>query len=553
MREELIHTVKYVLGTVLLTMLAVGCRKEDVSSISETETASAVSYVSLHFAFPQGASTRNNPTGGEDGDGDEAGQNYEKSVSNVTLFFYEGTQGDNGVNRTDDIQFAAVKYVEGITSLTVGPIEIEGLKAKQPYHVLAVANAGDLSDEITTLNKLKNYAVQDVYTVTADGGYTDFVMASASDESQMLEIKEGNSKTNPATTTIDLERLAARVDYKTDSQYNLTDDPQISATITYATLVNLYNQSTYLLKRVADDANGANLSYLGDEIIGNGDETTGNYVIDPNTASKTLPATNASGWYDRYYPNLTDNDDWVNWLIEGDVVTNPENDADTWLRLGYVKENTSSVVAQGACYSTGVVFEAEYDLGEGFTKGETFFRVNKSTLYSTLEDAMKAHDPVFDEKDNTFTNYADFQKYMNSLIANDPAGYKAYLRQASESDYTQYTWSNYKSQVLGYNAEGKPTATTREVLHDRTGNATETFLNGCGYYIYWIRHNGGSSVDDFDESRPMAYAIVRNNIYKLKVESISKIGSDIPTREAMYIIIDDSWDGVHELEPTNPN
>lgn len=546
-------TKRYIIYSIItaawLLLTACSLIYDDVEEISNTTDQKASAYVSLVFRTGgDDKTTRSNPTGGEEGDGQEAGQNYEKSVSNVTLFFYEGTPGDDGVNRTDDITFAVVKYVEGITSLTVGPIEIEGLEFKQPYHVLAVANAGDLSDKITTLDELKNYAVEDVYTVTADGGYTDFVMASEKNEYPILVIEEGNSQTNPATTTIDLERLAARVDYKTEkSQYTLTDDSQISATITRAMLVNLYKQPTYLLKRVADDVDGANLSYLGIE-------TFDNYVIDPNTASKTLPATNTSGWYDRYIPNLTDNNDWENWLIKGDEITNPKNDADTWLRLGYAKENTSSIDAQGEYYSTGVVFEAKYNLGNGFTEGKTFFRVNKSTLYPTLEAAMEGHDADFDPK-MTFTDYAGLQTYMNSLTGNDPAGYKAYLRQASESesDYTRYTWSNYKSQVLGYNAEGKPTATTRKVLHDRSRHVTETFLNGRGYYIYWIRHNGGDSEATFDLSRPMAYAIVRNNIYKLTVKSISKIGSDIPTPEAMYIIIDDSWDGVHELEPTNPN
>lgn len=544
MCRDLLHIIKCVIGSLLLAGLAVGCAKEDTLSSLDGDGLSLTSYISLHFILPKNVETRSNPTGGESGDGTESGQGYENAISNVTLFFYEGNEGDGGVNHTDDISFTTVKYIGSISSTTVGPIEIRGLKVKKLYHVLAVANAGDLST-ITALSDLKGHAVQDVYTVTANGDYTDFVMASERDESQMLEIKEGNSKTNPAITTIYLERLAARVDYRTISDNYQIGKTTQTATITRAMLVNLYNQPTYLLKRVADDISGTNLSYLGDE-------TTANYVIDPNTASKTLPVTNASGWYDRYFPNLTDNDDWENGLIKGDEITDPDN-GETWLRIGYAKENTSSVDAHGEYYSTGVVFEAEYaGLGEGFKTGETFFRVNKSTLYPTLEAAMTAHDTDF-EADKIFADYADLQTYMNTLTRNDPAGYRDYLQQASVSDYARYTWANYKSQVLGYNAEGKPTATTRKVLHDRSRHVTETFLNGRGYYIYWIRHNGGDSEATFDLSRPMAYAIVRNNIYKLKVESISKIGSDIPTLDAMYIIIDDSWDGVHELEPVEHN
>lgn len=546
MCRDLLHSVKCVIGSLLLVGLAVGCVKEDTLSSLKGDEMSFTSYISLHFILPKNVETRSNPTGGGDGDGAESGQGYENAINNVTLFFYEGNEGDGGVNCTDDIPFDAIKYIGSISSTTVGPIEIQGLKVKRQYHVLAVANAGDLSrSNITSLGRLKEYSVNDVYTITADGRYTDFVMASEKDESQMLEIKEGNSKTNPAATTIYLERLAARVDYRTISDNYQIGETTQTATITRAMLVNLYNQPTYLLKRVADDVSGTNLSYLGDE-------TTANYVIDPNTASKTFPETNASGWYDRYIPNLTDDDEWVNGLTEGDEITNPDDDTDTWLRIGYVKENTSSIKAQGEYYSTGVVFEAEYDgLGEGFKKGETFFRVNKNMLYPTLEAAMEAHDADFDA-DKTFMDYADLQTYMNSLTSNDPAGYKAYLKQASKNDYTQYTWANYKVQVLGYNAEGEPTIKTREVLHDCSRHITETFLNGRGYYIYWIRHNGGNSNETFELNRPMAYAIVRNNIYKLSVESISKIGSDIPTCEAMYIIIDDSWDGVHELEPSDP-
>lgn len=554
MREGLIHIIKNVVGCLLLSGLAFGCAKENVGMAPDAENGSAVSYISLHFVFPQDNSTRSNPTGGEAGDGNETGQSYENAISNISLFFYPSITG-GGING-DNVDFAATYYAANITFdgtspyTTVGPFEITGLKANQPYRVLAVANAGDLSSSYTSLDGLRNATLpQDVYQFN-NGTYSNFVMASENDDEDkcVLTIKEGNSRWNPATATIDLERLAARVDYQVENNNFTLDDNTRTATITGAMLVNLYNQDTYVLKRVADDINGTNLSYLGDE-------TYNNYVIDPKTASKITPATaETAGWYDRYFPNLTDevNDEgktaWEDWLVKGDEIT--DSDGEKWLLLGYLKENTSSRDVQGEEYSTGVVFEAEYDnLGEGFTKGATFFRVNKSTLYPSLEAAMEAHDDDFNE--NPFTSFEELDTYRSSLDGNDLVGYKDYLQSAQDGeDLEIYQWSYFKQHVLGYNGT-VPTAKTRQELHKRSGNKIETFLDGRGYYTYWIKHNCGDASASFS-GLPMENAIVRNNIYKLIVKSISKIGSDIPNNEepdvSIVVKLVDSWYVVYDME-----
>ncbi|CDE59847.1 putative uncharacterized protein [Parabacteroides sp. CAG:409] len=403
--------------------------------------------------------------------------------------------------------------------------------------MLAVANAENQTD-IASLEALRSETVSTVYTATTTDNktsYSNFVMASEGDEDPVLEISSENSESNPATTTIDLERLVARVDYQVgdnaDTDFEI-DGRQITATITRAFLVNTYNQGTYVLKRVATDIGGTP-EYLGKE-------TYKNYVIDPNTSKKTLASTHAS-WYDHYFPKLSDeNTEWEDWLIQGDPITEPGT-TDTWYRLGYPKENTSSVDAQGKYYSTGVVFEASYKGIVGVADGSTFFRY-KGTIYPTLEAAMKAtyHEPYFQEN-QTFETFDVLTQYINSLPGNeDPAGYKDYLKTAKADNFNgeEWTWGYYKQNVLSFDEKGQATAKTREVLHDR-GYGTETFLNGRGYYIYWIRHNGGDSntTTQFDETRPMAYGIVRNNVYKLTVNSISKIGDDTPGGNATLDIL----------------
>lgn len=577
-----------IITVLLLSLGACSLIHDDPEELGYREDGSAYAYVSLTIhTGTTGNVTRSNPTGGEDGDGYEKGQDYENSVNNLTLFFYPAALDDGGVNRNGDIEFTAKVYITNPDpnwdmtdgdqpidkTFTVGPVKVEGLKTNQQYHVLAVANAGDKTS-ITLLDSLRSATVSTVYTATtsAEGttSYSNFVMASEGDEDRMLEISSENSETNPAETTINLERLVARVDYRADADgYTLSSSlitpglnpAQVTASITRAFLVNTYKQDTYVLKRVAEGNTTGTITYLGDESLSN-------YVIDPKTTSKTIPVPedkNIPSWYDHYFPNLSDEvgDDgkteWEDWLIVGDKVEDPDPNVENreWYRLGYPKENTSSVDAQGKYYSTGVVFEAEYNLGAGFATGETFFLVNGTTLYATLEDAMKAHNNNKFEENRSFSSYADLQKYIEDILKdNDPAGYKAFLQEATEqTDLTSLTWAYYKTNQLGY-TDGKPTATTRKELHKRvTGpNKTETFLNGRGYYTYWIRHNYGGEQEV--SGLPMENAIVRNNIYKLTVRSIKEIGNDVPGDKTLDILVAVAkWNLLKgediELKPTN--
>ena len=577
-----------IIAVLLLSLGACSLIHDDPEELGYREDGSAYAYVSLTIhTGTAGNVTRSNPTGGEDGDGYEKGQDYENSVNNLTLFFYPAALGDGGVNRNGDIEFTAKVYITNPDpswdmtdgdqpidkTFTVGPVKVEGLKTNQKYHVLAVANAGDLTGQekrIVSLDDLRSATISTVYT-TDGTTYSNFVMASEGDEDPVLEISSENSESNPATTTIDLERLVARVDYKTNEQTEYTSSSSsllapglnpVQAKITRAFLVNTYKQNTYVLKRVATDIGGTP-EYLGKE-------TYNNYVIDPYTSGKTLDAASThASWYDHYFPNLSDEvgDDgkteWEKWLIVGDKVEDPDPNVENreWYRLGYPKENTSSVDAQGKYYSTGVVFEAEYNLGTGFTTGKTFFLVNGTTPFATLEEAMKAHNASFDENRRFSSSedpYAELQAYMGVLEDNDPAGYKAFLQTAkkTDTDWTVYEWAKYKTYQLGYDTEGNPTAKTRKELHERvTGpNKTETFLNGRGYYTYWIRHNYGGAQEQ--SGLPMENAIVRNNIYKLTVRSIKEIGNDVPGDKTLDILVAVAkWNLLKgediELKPTN--
>lgn len=60
------------------------------------------------------------------------------------------------------------------------------------------------------------------------------------------------------------------------------------------------------------------------------------------------------------------------------------------------------------------------------------------------------------------------------------------------------------------------------------------YTNGICYYTYWIKHNNDNSETTYS---PMEYAIVRNNIYQLKVTSIAGLGDEEPGDKTLTITV----------------
>ena len=101
-----------IITVLLLSLGACSLIHDDMEELGYREDGSAYAYVSLTIhTGTTGNVTRSNPTGGEDGDGYEKGQDYENRVNNLTLFFYPAALGDGGVNR-DNVNFTAKVYID---------------------------------------------------------------------------------------------------------------------------------------------------------------------------------------------------------------------------------------------------------------------------------------------------------------------------------------------------------------------------------------------------------------------------------------------------------
>lgn len=550
-----------------LALLATSCSMSDDMECPPDPAGGGTgkAYIQLSFRMADAQGTRLDPDGGENGDGNEAGQDYENKVSTAVAFLFDGNVSVNGPADTDVIPV----YFSKVNTDPQGP-DTHYVTATQQadvkngkYKVIVVANPGD--DKWWNTPGLKLGPLRDKILKTAwrenNGTYSDFLMASADEPTQILVI-ENNPEDDPATTTVSVERMAARVDYRAKNSYPCTDPTYTGATveITGATIVNRLTAGSYLLKRVADDVDGTNLDYLGYELpLGVDAGVQTNYVLDPWTALKTQanltgtpftveeqPAA-ASDLYDpkTYIPTRSDNpEDWADYCKAGVDATE-----DDYLRVGYALENTTGKLETSLNYNTGIVFKAQFHPKgvNGYTDEQTFFTYN-GVIYPTLTDMMGQLNGQEDfstdvgEAITDLTSWDELKDFAAS-ITNDPTGYRTYLEdyanthsaEAFTSD--ELKWEYYLKYELGVfeNSQDGPEINqnkinTRNVLFKNSGEKLRTYYKGQCYYIWWLRH---SNDGDDEKNGVMEYAVVRNNIYKVSVNSIYSLGGDIPDNEGL--------------------
>ena len=570
-----------------LALMAASCSmSDDISAdCGRTDDAKQV-YVKLRVSVPSQApvSRAGDPTGGEAGDSTEVGQTYENSINSVLVFFYRAD--DNNINAEASTLIDEYAYLtvngEDNGSWVTNPVQVS-LDLNTPYNVIVVANPGDTSwagtEEGRTLGGVRDHIYTQAWTGNDTDGYTNFVMSSEDGTETITVTDKNTSETNPATTNVAVERLAARVDYQETGTYTCEDNIR-SVTITGAAIINQLTAGTYLIKRVTQGNITDNVTYLGDEEPADGGVAT-NYVIDPWMADKTAAnamlsdgntpfevngtKVNAAGLYEQetYYPTIPDGanpEAWADYCKKG---TSMKGAGDGWTRVGYTLENTTLAENTSTAYNTGIVFKAQFTPAgvAYYTPGNTFFRYD-NTIYTTLTGMMAS-----------LNGQQDFAQYVRDAIKNfeswkevtefaegltDPTGYADYLKglAGAGADFSIdgiYGWTGYMRYVLGVdesNSKNGPQINhqyginTRDVLFTNSKGRLRTYYNGQCYYIWWLRHSNNG---DDTTNGIMEYAVVRNNIYKVTVSSVSSIGGDIPGAEELraHVYVND-WVSLEE-------
>lgn len=434
----------------ILLLLFFACSNEiRVGDNDDSPVDATLSYLRLSLRCPQastGNGTRSNPAGGEAGNGNETGQENESRIDNFLLLFYQAAERSNAPAATpiDKIMYFDRTMNDKETSTLIAVDLPEG-----EYDLLVATNTGDLRSSLRskTLGDVRDHLLTTAWQ-EEKGVCSRFVMTSDGHTADRVTLC-GNPKETPANATIEVERLAARIDYRTTQAVYAVTDPDYGAarvSILGAAILNKMTAGSYFLKRVTDADTDGRLSaatpveYLGDEQPATGGAQQ-NYVIDPWSLRKTN--IDASTLYNNYYTSFGNSPaGWDNVVAEG----TPAGD---WMRLGYTLENTVSREHQTNAYCTTVVFRARYT-PQGISEGQTFYTCN-GKLYTSHEEALKE------------------------------------------------------------------SRTYRMPVHE--------YPDGICYYTWRVRHS-----NDGDNVRQgiMEYAIVRNNIYRLKISDVYSLGGEVP-------------------------
>lgn len=355
--------------------------------------------------------------------------------------------------------------------------------------------------------------------------------------------------------SIKVERSVARFDFKDGSSTNNNtydiglgeQKGQLQVKLYRMALVNM-SQNFYYLRRVSDDGKGRNKELCGSE-------TPNNYVDDTDADFKTaanLPPATLKGHFN--YPLFDNNGQitedtrkqWDNYWID-DVLASQEDHKD-YTKAGYhiwryVTENTipQDDDKQRNGITTGVVFKGKLIAGNGLeTANQDLYNAIQGTY--NLPEGTQGY--TYDIDGKTYPVLYVFQNMIytgwNAGVAPaaEKAGetsdlYKAYFNApegSSESPNALYQklvaakgQSNEESVLNDFR---KAATSAGFTLYQASDDAqTDAERNaGVGYYFYyyyWNRHNDNEQPGTMG---PMEFAVVRNNVYKLAVTGIAKLG-----------------------------
>ncbi len=323
--RRLIHIL---IAFACLAMLS-ACYNYDQEGIEEVNVANY--YINLAISVSNGNehSTRaDHPTGGENGEGREAGFERENTITGITLILYQDAAG---INTTADPTLDLVRYFpvtlesrdaqgkpyagkEDEAKYTTGnqPLGKHNLDFSKAYHAIVIANAAEVATSLiegtSKLSNVRDAILKTIYvgdpTMSADK-CNNFVMSSETDN--IINFGSVTPTTIGEDALFDMsdqalriERLAARIDFwaanstgydettytKKGYVYNVTGSTTDKFVVTGIVPFNLTNShinygKEYLIKRLKDDLSSTTFKYLSDETAAT------SYVFDPNTPSKT--------------------------------------------------------------------------------------------------------------------------------------------------------------------------------------------------------------------------------------------------------------------------
>ncbi|MBR2235380.1 MAG: hypothetical protein IKH32_03860 [Prevotella sp.] len=258
-------TIFHCAAAALLLAMLTSCQwmKEDLEDQIADNSASRYINITVSVSASNEAVTRATPLGGETGDGLEKGNDRENKVNNITLIFYEDNAGINTTNSGTKVAFFATYPVtevdnyqgthehnldndnigwtgtyqesddnEVIYSTGDQLLEESTIDVTKTYHAIVVANAptsllASIKVNETSIADVRDMVVSAVYDGNGVGtNASNFVMSSERDATVTFTNRKTDAEKNTITyyfECIHIERLSARIDF-----WAKTKDPNTS-------------------------------------------------------------------------------------------------------------------------------------------------------------------------------------------------------------------------------------------------------------------------------------------------------------------------------------
>ena len=452
-----------------LLVAMVGCNKEPQQGGSLNPEDKVYMEFKIQTLTTRSSTDNDNGYGSSDANPDvEVGKDYENVISTVDVV----------LRNANSYVAATVTAPTGSDDKLTWVAEFNSaqLAVNTEYQVYIYANCGARQD-------VDAVSTETVANMTKEN---KFWMTNAYEPATVSFTTYSTDKKNPTNLGEHyVERSMARFDYMPNGPYTVG---AAQVELTEAALIN-QSKAFYLLRRVSQDGTATNWT------VGGG-ETKANYVVDTDYAAKNdgyqsadaanfdyhLTAAAGWDWQGITAKDLTVEDNWAGVADGNTGAAGADHKLNQYYIWQYAKENTiaGDVANQQNGLSTGVVFKGKLT-GDIVTAaaGEPIYVFN-NTLYGTWDKVLAAA-----ANDETLKFYTD--KFGETIETTEhkalgAAGFTAYNAADDGSYYT--------------------------------------------YYYYWNRHNDNG---DNTNMGKMEFAVVRNNVYKLCVDSIKKFGHPDPT------------------------
>ena len=456
------------------SILFIGCFNDNYSDCTSLDELSQMdAYITLTISTTsEDVDTRTNPNGGLDGDGREYGINNESKIYNLTLFLYT-TPDVDGINNNSNPQIYSM-FIDNINFSGTAAnnftyrspvMQIKNFTITENTRLVVLANGGDWTEKsIHNLNELRNY-------LNYDDAYTTAPSISNYDSFVMVSSKINNFIVKENGKTLGTQG----------------DPIRASSTI------------ERLASRIDIVPNAAlNSSYYEYEVDnGTTDKVRATHITPFNLWKST------SGQY--LLKRVSESG------ATSDIVILGDESPVSGIQTNYVV--SPYMLLQSGVQKTVSYYTSNATAVEGWYSNH----INKTIVPKAVTSVTNAD---ADGKSYYILDYAQ----ENTMLKDNQVNCFTTGILVQATYVPQVVYATDGTTVVSYTV-GSDLWLLNGKFYNQAITGAVKYTDGVCYYRYYIRHSNDNILGVVSK---MEYGIVRNNIYRLVINSFQKIGDPTP-------------------------